>query len=194
MAILSRGTCWRRVERCLAIFLVAAALLAAASPLAAAPAAANEVKAAFLCNFAEFVNWPEGKGTTGTVVIGILGEDPFGPLIDEAAQARSVPAREIQVRRLERVEEAAEVQILFVSPSETERLAEILSALRYQAVLTVGDVPGFAAQGGVIGLKVEDKRVRLEVNVASATRAGLVVSSRLLNLAQLVEDASGGSR
>ncbi len=192
MAILSRGTRWRRAERCLAIFLVTATLLAAASPLGAAPAAANEVKAAFVCNFAEFVNWPEGKGKAGTVVIGILGEDPFGPLIDAAAEARSVPDREIQVRRLERVEEAAEVQILFVSPSETERLAEILAALRYQAVLTVGDVPGFAAQGGVIGLKVEDKRVRLEVNVASATRAGLVISSRLLNLAQLVEDLPGG--
>ena len=174
--------------------LVAFCLVAGAAPAAAAAPAANEVKAAFLCNFAEFVNWPEGKGSAGTVVIGILGEDPFGPLIDEAALVRSAPNRAIQVKRLASAEEAAEVQILFVSASESERLAEILESLRYEAVLTVGDLPDFAARGGVIGLKVEDKRVRLEVNVAAATRAGLVVSSRLLNLAQLVEDAPGGGR
>lgn len=190
MALLSRGR--PAGPRGRSWFLLVALLVGAATaPPAAAAPAANEVKAAFLCNFAEFVEWPAGHRDGGPVVIGILGEDPFGELIDQAAQARSLPAGEIQIRRLASAEEAAEVEILFVSDSEADHLHKILETLRYSAVLTVGDIPDFATTGGVIGLKVEDKRVRLEINVAAATRAGLVISSRLLNLAQLVEDGAG---
>lgn len=193
MALLNRR---RRIalatfpRRVLAVALTVAAAAFAVPPSFAAPPAANEVKAAFLCNFADFVQWPEGYGD-GPVVIGILGEDPFGAHIDEAALSRSLPAHEIQIRRLDSAEEAAEVTILFISTSEADHLDSILESLRYEAVLTVSDIPGFAARGGIVGLKVEDKRVRLEINVGASARAGLVVSSRLLNLATLVDDAPG---
>lgn len=176
--------------RVLAVVLAVAAAFAVPRSLAAPPAA-NQVKAAFLCNFADFVQWPEGHDGDGPVVIGILGEDPFGPHIDEAAESRSLPAHEIGIRRLESAEEATEVAILFISASEAAQLDSVLESLRYEAVLTVSDIPGFAAHGGIVGLKVEDKRVRLEINVGAAARAGLVVSSRLLNLATLVDDADG---
>lgn len=168
-----------------------ALLLAAAAEGAEKPRAAEEVKAAFVCNFADFVEWPPAPDSpAATVTIGILGEDPFGQLIDEAASARSVPGRKLEVLRLDKEEAAADVQILFVGASEEENLAAILEAVRGLPVLTVGDLPGFASRGGVIGLLVEDKRVRLEINVAAAHRAGLAISSRLLKLARLVEDAA----
>ena len=176
-----------------ALRLAACALLlaAAAAEGAEKPRAAEEVKAAFVCNFADFVEWPaDPSGPAATVTIGILGKDPFGQLIDEAASARSVPGRELEVLRLDKREAAADVEILFVGASEEEHLGDILEAVRGRHVLTVGDLPGFATRGGVIGLLVEDKRVRLEINVAAAQRAGLAISSRLLKLARLVEDAS----
>ena len=167
--------------------LLAPILAAGAFSLGAAPPAAEEVKAAFICNFADFVEWP--ATADDHVTIGILGEDPFGQLIDEAAQARSIPEREIEVRRLESLDQAEELEILFIGASEEKNLASILARLHGTHVLTVGDLPGFAAAGGVIGMLVEDKRVRLEINVAAAQRAGLAISSRLLKLARLVEEA-----
>jgi hypothetical protein len=167
--------------------------LAGVAPAGAAgpPPAAEAVKAAFICNFADFVVWPAAGPAerADTLTIGILGDDPFGRLIDDAAKARSVPDRRLEVARLESPEEAPEVEILFVAASEEKSLPAILEKLRGHPVLTVGDLPGFAAAGGVIGLLVEDKRVRLEINVAASQRAGLEISSRLLMLARLVEDA-----
>lgn len=169
----------------LALFLLLApGLLLTAGGL---PPSADEVKAAFICNFAEFVEWPAAK-TGSPVVIGIYGEDPFGRMLDEAAAARSSPDRRLEVRRVKTAEEAAAVAILFIGASAKDELAGLLPGLEAAHVLTVGDLPRFAARGGVVGLLVEDKRVRLEVNAAAAGRAGLTISSRLLNLARLVED------
>jgi hypothetical protein len=175
---------------------LALALLQAApfgsAPAAAEPAAAaaEEIKAAFVCNFADFIEWPTvDDQEPETVTIGILGEDPFGHLIDEAAKARSIPERQLEVARLENRDQATGVEILFVGASEEENLDAIFAKLRGHHVLTVGDLPGFAAAGGVIGLLIEDKRVRLEINIAASQRAGLTISSRLLKLARLVEDA-----
>lgn len=170
----------------LALFPLAAGLLLVPRASGLPPAAA-EVKAAFICNFAEFVEWPAGKSTS-PVVIGIYGEDPFGKQLDEAAAARSSAERPLEVRRVKTAEDAAAVTILFVGASAEAELAALLPGLEAAHVLTVGDLPRFAARGGVIGLLVEDKRVRLEVNAAAAERSGLVISSRLLNLARLVED------
>jgi hypothetical protein len=184
VALLSGG----RAGSLLALLL--AAPFGASSAGAAEPAAAEEVKAAFVCNFADFIEWPTvDDEKPETVTIGILGEDPFGHLIDEAAKARSIPERQLEVARLEDREQATGVEILFVGASEEKNLAILFEKLRGHHVLTVGDLPGFAAAGGVIGLLVEDKRVRLEINVAASQRAGLTISSRLLKLARLVEDA-----
>jgi hypothetical protein len=158
---------------------------------AASAATETEVKAAFLCSFAEFVEWPSAAAG-GAVTIGILGADPFGAMLEETVKTRTLQTRPLALRRLANVEEALTCQIVFVSASEKRRLPEIFRALAGTPVLTVSDIEGFARQGGVIGFVLEQRRVRFEINAAAAEKSGLRISSRLLNLARLVTDDRGG--
>ncbi len=147
-----------------------------------------EVKAAFLYNFARFVEWPAeaGHDPAAPFVIAVLGHDPFGPILDETVAGKTVGGRPIEVRRVSRPDEAREAQIVFVSPSERPNVAAILKALERPGVLTVGDTDGFAVQGGAINFTVHARRVRFEINPAAAEQARLKMSSQLLKLATLV--------
>jgi len=147
-----------------------------------------EIKAAFLYNFARFVEWPpeSGHDPGAPFVIAILGHDPFGPVLDETVAGKAVGGRPIEVRRVSRVEEAREAQIVFVAPSERPNMAAILKAVGRPGVLTVGDTDGFASQGGAINFTLQARRVRFEINPAAAEQARLKMSSQLLKLATLV--------
>jgi hypothetical protein len=168
-------------------FLIA--LLAAAHVFGApAPAPAptdSEVKAAFLCGFAEFVEWPS-LGKTDPVTIGILGQDPFGPLLEETVKNRALQNRSILLRRISTFPEALRCQIVYVSASEKHNLEETLRVLGRANILTVSDIEGFAERGGMIGFTLQQKRVRFSINTEAVDRAGLQISSRLLKLAHLV--------
>lgn len=166
------------------------ALLALTGTAVGAPAAPSvkEVKAAFLCSFAEFVEWP-AAANQGPVTIGVLGEDPFGSLLETTAKVRALQTKALEIHRLTRMEDAVRFRIVFVSASEAPKLDHVLRSLEGTSVLTVSDIPGFAARGGVIGFVLEGKRVRFEINVAAAERSGLQISSRLLNLARIVPGA-----
>jgi hypothetical protein len=172
-------------------FLIA---LLAAGVSAAAPAPTDsEVKAAFLCGFAEFVDWPS-LGRNDPVTIGILGQDTFGPLLDETMKNRALQTRPIVLRRISTLEEALRCQIVYVSASEKHRVEESLRVLGKASILTVSDIDDFAERGGVIGFRIEQNRVRFSVNTEAAARAGLQISSRLLKLARLVPaKAKGGA-
>jgi hypothetical protein len=149
-----------------------------------------EVKAAFLYNFARFVEWPAPDGA-GPFVVTVLGRDPFGSVLDDTLRGKTVDARRILVRRVSRSEDVGQSQILFICDSEKDRLPEILKSLESAPVLTVGEMSDFAERGGVIRFKVEQDRVRLEINVAAAERSRLRISSQLLKLARIVEPGTG---
>jgi hypothetical protein len=177
--------------RAVAAALVMGATLVRAQPEPAPPTTSPteyEVKAAFLYNFARFVEWPAEAGQVpGTpFVIAILGRDPFGAVLDETVAGKTVGGRPIEVRRVPRVDEARDAQIVFVSPSERANVAAILKALERPGVLTVGDTDGFATHGGAINFTVQARRVRFEINPSVAEQAGLKMSSQLLKLATLV--------
>jgi hypothetical protein len=164
--------------------------------LSAPPAQAQslseyQVKAAFIYNFAKFIDWP-GTTPQGDFVIGILGDDPFRGALQATVKDRSIDGRPVVVRQVSSAEAARNFQILFVSPSERERLPGILDSLKGSAVLTVGETEGFASSGVVINFIVEDSRVRFEVNVDAAERANLRISSKLLSLARIVKDQRHG--
>jgi hypothetical protein len=169
------------------VWLLAAAVTAGGAP--AVIPSEREVEAAFLCSFAEFVEWPDARPDASVTVL-VLGEDPFGPLLDETVKSRPLQTKGIEVSRSRRAEDAPRFQVVYVSASEKPRLAAILGALVGRSVLTVSDIPGFAEQGGVVGFVVEDKRVRFEINTAAADRARLRISSRLLTLARVVNEPS----
>jgi YfiR/HmsC-like len=145
-----------------------------------------DIKAAFLLNFARFVEWPNTGNFLG---ICVLGKDPFGKALDDVVDKQSAAGRPIVVRRVVLLEEARQCQILFISSSESYRLPEILTAFDKSQVLTVSEIDGFAAKGGIIGFFNGEKRVGFELNRDAASRARLNISSQLLRVARLIQDS-----
>ncbi len=156
------------------------------------PPTEYQLKAAFLFNFAKFIDWPRSSfaNPQAPFSICILGADPFGPEINEMLRNQRVADRPIAVERVHDAARLRGCQIAFISASEKDRLPEILQSVRGANVLLVGETPGFAQAGGAIEFQMDDKRVRFSINPEAAERAGLHVSSKLLSLATIVHDAS----
>ena len=148
-----------------------------------------QLKAAFLYNFAKFVEWPPPAfgGQADPITICIVGQNPFGHTLEDAVVGKQVGGRPFLVREMADAHTANGCQIAFISASERKHLRAVLDTLRPCNALTVGDTAGFAAQGGVINLKLEGSTVRLEVNVAAAAEKNIHISSKLLGLAQIVK-------
>ena len=147
---------------------------------------ANEyqVKAAFILNFARFVDWPgDAFGDGGSLVVGVVGDDPFRGALDQLS-GDSVNGRRLVVKRLRSTDNLRACQILFVSSSERNRLGKIMESVRGASVLTIGEVPQFNQIGGVIRFIVQDNKVRFEINTNAAGQARLRISSKLLALSK----------
>ena len=157
------------------------------------------IKAGFIFNFAKFVEWPASSFAQpdSPIVIGILGTDPFGALIDQIVQDKKIGARGFVVKRLKwgpDLKDLRECKILFVGASEKVHIDDLVQAVKGLPILTVGETPGFAEHGGVIRFVLEDNRVRFEVNVEAARQADLTISSRLLTLARIIQQTTADSR
>lgn len=164
-------------------------LLPLVSPAQPVPAPVQEyqVKAAFLYNFAKFVDWPgEAAGADGPLVITVFGSDPFGPVLEQTVQGKTVGDRPLVVRRTTRLQDLRPCHVLFISPSEKIRLPEVLRAVGGERVLTVSDMEEFLHLGGIVKFVMEDNRVRFEVNARVARESGVRISSKLLKLARVV--------
>lgn len=144
-----------------------------------------QVKAAYLYNFGKFIRWPAASGKGDSFAICVLGRDPFGSTLDATLAGETIDGRKVTAVRMARAQDAAECRILFISSSESGRLNEVLAALG-KGVLTVSDMPHFAEHGGMIQFVLEGDRVRFEVNLGAAQRAGLSPSSELLKVATTV--------
>jgi hypothetical protein len=144
------------------------------------------VKAAYVYNFVKFVTWPAESPLTRApaLTIGILDDDPLADAVDATVRDRRVEGRPLAVRRFHQADEVVPCAVLFVGRAMSGQLPQILDQLRGWPVLTVSDAEGFTSQGGVIGLFLEDNRVRFEVGVTAAQEAGLQVSSKLLRLSR----------
>jgi uncharacterized protein DUF4154 len=195
MAFLSAGARrWtsRGLKRLSLVWLVLFAVLLSggrAAPAETTPPPEYQLKAVFLFNFAQFVEWPpEAFAEAQTpLVIGVLGEDPFGAYLDETVRGETVNNRSLVVHRYRGVEEIKTCHVLFISRSEAGRLEEILASLKGRHILTVSDTGGFAARGGMIRFALEENKIRLRVNLAAAKDANLTISSKLLRPAEIVE-------
>jgi hypothetical protein len=163
-------------------FVVAATFSSAA---AAPPVSTNEyqVKAAFLFNFAKFVVWPANvfPDANTPLVIGVLGQDPFGSYLDDTVRGERVDNRQLVVQRYRSTAEIKNCHVLFISRSESGRLNEIVSALKNRKLLIVTDADG--GEGGVvIRFVTEGNRIRFKIDPAAAKAANLTISSKLLRL------------
>jgi len=176
-------------------FLIASALMLLSGqnlPGEAATSKEYQVKAGFLYNFAHFTEWPTNAfpDNNSPLVIGVLGNDPFASDLDELVRGEKVNNRPLVVQRYQQVEEIKTCHILFVSQSEARRLDRILASLKNRSILTVGDVEGFAKQGGVIRFITEKNKIRFRINVEAARASHLTISSKLLRAADIIAPGS----
>ena len=143
------------------------------------------IKATYLYKFAPFVTWPESAFDTPSspFVLCIVGEDPFGQLLDQAVAGQRVGQHVIVVRRLQRVDRTPNCHILFVGASRGQAGADALAMVKGAPVLTVTDSASADSAASVIQFVVQDNRVRFRIDGQAAAQNGLVISSKLLSLA-----------
>ncbi|HEY4563473.1 MAG TPA: YfiR family protein [Thermoanaerobaculia bacterium] len=176
------------LSRLLLVFLLALPAL-----LGAQTASEYDIKAAFLYNFTKFVDWPpDAFPDPSSLKVCVLGENPFGTSLQTIA-GELVGNRKLTVMRTDSLARPAGCQVLFISRSERERVPQILAAVKGSPVLTVGDTKGFVDEGVIINFVLEGSKVRFEINTDSADRAGLKISSKLLQLAKRIV-ANPGAR
>jgi hypothetical protein len=175
-----------------AVGLIGVALLGLAAPTLSAqtePSAEYKLKAVFLFNFAQFVEWPAWvfHANDTPLVIGILGDDPFGAYLDDLVSGEKIGARHLVVQRYKRAEDIKDCHILFISNSESGDLEDILASLHGRNILTVGDTDSFTRRGGMVRFVTESGKIRLRINLEAATDSGLTISSKLLRAATVVK-------
>ncbi len=148
-----------------------------------------QLKAAFIYNFAKFVEWPAEsfRAQDSPFTIGIIGNNPFEDILGQTVQNKRINGHPFRVVQCKTLADLQTSHIVFISPSERKRLTEILRAIRGASVLTVSDLDHFLPAGGMIQFLMEDNKVRFSINDAAAKQAGLRISSKLLNLAKRPE-------
>jgi len=150
-----------------------------------------QVEATYLYNFGKFVQWPAGASGSSFAIC-VLGQDPFGPVLDATLAGESLGGKPVVVRRLSKPQEAMECRILFINANQESHLEEVLAALDHNAILTVSDMPDFSRRGGMIQFILDGQRVRFEVNLTNTEYARLTLSSELLRVATAVRKNSSG--
>ena len=149
-----------------------------------------QLKAAFLYNFAKFVEWPlkTFKGAADPIAICVLGKDPVEDALRQTASGKAIDGRPFSIREIPDAQHASGCHILFIAASDAKRTLEALDFVRGAAILTVGESEGFAAEGGIINFKMEGGRAKLQINPDAADRSKLCISSKRLSLAEIVKD------
>jgi hypothetical protein len=171
------------------ISIVASFLAAAMTAAAQSPRAPEyQVKAAFLYNFAKFVEWPAGTFPSPSTPfrICVLGRDPFGDALTNIVQGKAISSHPIVTMAVHSPAEARSCHVLFISRFDPETLRPALDRIRGQPMLTVGESADFLTLGGMINFVLEEEKVRFEINLAAAEQHHLKLSSKLLAVARVV--------
>ncbi|HEX5788686.1 MAG TPA: YfiR family protein [Woeseiaceae bacterium] len=167
--------------------------------LAAAPAWAQEsegvyedeeVKAAFIYHFATFVEWPPAGEGRVDFRVAVIGDDLVAAELERFLPGRDIGGRPMRVERLDSLDELGEVDVLYVGAGYDGRLAQVAAVVGDRPVLIVTDAPDALSEGSMINFEVVDERVRFEISLTAAQRAGLDLSSRLLSAAMFVDTQS----
>lgn len=188
MSLLSRWGLWWMGRASLSASLLL--LSALAMPARAVEADEYQVKGEFLFNFASFVDWPSQSqvGSEREVRVCVFGNDEVTSILSEVLQGRSAGKRDVMVRRIDDLAGVAWCRIVFITRFAEMEPEVVINSLGASSILTVGETAGFAANGGMVNFTGEQSRVRFEINQGAARRAGLKISSKLLRLAELVEE------
>jgi len=149
-----------------------------------------QAKLAFIYNLARFVEWPSNSyaAPDAPLRIGIVGADPFSPALETDLRARTVKGHPVEIRMLGPGDTMGGCQIVFIPLAAKGQSAGIVKGLQGSSTLTIGETEGFATRGGIINIVVRENRLHFEVNRRAAEQAGLTISSKLLDIATIIED------
>jgi hypothetical protein len=147
------------------------------------------IKAAFLLNFAKFMEWPSQvfPDTSSSLTLYILGKDPFDEAL-KTIEDKIVKKRKLVIKRTLSVEDIKECHILFICTSEKKKLSEIFTKIKDKPILTVAETNNFCQSGGIVNFIVVKNKIRFEINVDAAKRTGLKISSKLLKLSKIIKE------
>ncbi len=147
-----------------------------------------QVKAACLLNFVQFIEWPAAAFPEAStpITIGVLGDDPFGEILERTFQDETIQGRVLVVKRSRQIDDLKRCHLLFISKSEKQRVGEILADLRATNVVSVGEMDEFAQRGGIINFYIDSGKIRFEVNTDAARPAGIKIGAQLLKRARIV--------
>lgn len=162
-----------------------------ASAQAGTPSLEYRVKAAYLLNFTRYVDWPPPPPQAASLDICVLGQDPFGVVLDQAIEGRRSHGRPLFLRRLQTEEEARSCHLVFLTDEAWTRRRELVTNLTSRGILTVGNSDQFVRSGGVIAFVISNETVRFVVNLNAMERSGLRISSRMLSLAMELQSTEG---
>lgn len=146
------------------------------------------IKAAYLYHFAMFIDWPTDafRAKASPITIGIVGSDPFGPALDATIRDKKIDGRPLAVKRLQWSDDLRQSHILFIGSSEAGKIGELARRVEGRPILIVGETTDLATRGASINFRIDDGRVRFDVNVDAAKKARLSISSKLLKVARIV--------
>ncbi len=145
-----------------------------------------DVKAAYIINIIKFVEWEKIKNNGEIIKIGIIGSDPICDVIEKLENDKA-GGRTIVIQRID-LEQAvsSESHIILIGCSESKRVSSILKIIKGTGILSVSDIPDFARNGGIAGFKLENDRVKIEINIAEAKNSGLKFGAKLLEVARII--------
>lgn len=151
------------------------------------PSREYQVKAVFLFNFAQFVDWPPASfaGEQAPLVIGILGTNPFGPYLEETVSGEKISGHPVTVQYFQDEADAKACHILFINLPEMRKRKHAIESLKGNNILTVCEAADFPRQGGMIRLFTRNNKIKLLINLEASRAADLVLSSKLLRLADI---------
>jgi hypothetical protein len=155
----------------------------------------SRVIAAFLFNFTKFVTWPETAfdNSRSPLVLAVFDPELYAAA-SESLAGRQIGGRVLEVRKIAGIDEALDSHLLFIGATEAARLDKLLAAVAVQPILTISDIGGFAARGGMVELFKDERKIRFGVRLAAVGMAGLNISSEVLHLASFVQGANGGEK
>jgi hypothetical protein len=156
-------------------------------PAQTTPSRDYQIKAIFLFNFTQYVNWLPGSfsSSQAPIVIGVLGTDPFGSYLEEAVAGEKINGRSLIIQRYNNIDEIGTCHILFINLSDAKKTAEAITKLSGRNILTVSDAPDFLEQGGMVRFYTKQDKIKLQVNLEAVKAANLVISSKLLRLVEI---------
>lgn len=149
-----------------------------------------QVKAVFLWRLAQFVTWPNNafERADSPIVIGVLGDNPFGAALETAVRGETAHGRKLVVQQFRQVDQIKTCHVLFINETNAVRVREIIAALNRSSVLTVSDVEGFAnSNGGMIRFFNDQNKIKVRVNLEATTAAGLSLDARFLRVAEVIK-------